>query len=119
MRRLAVFLGILFALALLLDSRSREANRIRWIQSVPQILPALPESTASSRNSPLVEPPSQNEILELRDPYSRHFANPDGSITALVSPSPIHYEGEEGTMNPIDTQLRPTDGGFTNETNGL
>jgi hypothetical protein len=34
--------------------------------------------------------PAGTEILEMRDEYSRHYSNGDGTIKAVISPHPIN-----------------------------
>jgi hypothetical protein len=41
------------------------------------------------------------EIIELRDAYSKHFANPDGSVTAIVSSSPVHFQDNSSNWHPF------------------
>ncbi len=48
-----------------------------------------------------------DEILEKRDLNSKHFANPDGSITAFISEAPLHYQDAIGAWNDIRTDIRP------------
>ena len=61
----------------------------------------------------------QGEIPGRRDAFARHFRNGDGTTTALISPSPIHYRDENGKWRFIDTEIVPTETGFSNEKNPL
>ncbi len=50
-------------------------------------------TAASARPSEL---PAGNEIIELRDAFSRHYLNEDGTITARISSRPVHVKDESG-----------------------
>lgn len=45
------------------------------------------------------------ELVEKRDLYSKHYLNDDGSITAEISLSPIHYKTETGEYDDIDLTI--------------
>lgn len=47
------------------------------------------------------------ELLEKRDLYSKHFLNNDGSITAKIGLSPIHYKTEKEQLEDIDLTIIP------------
>lgn len=46
-----------------------------------------------------------DEITSLRTDCSKSYANPDGSITAIISAGPIHYKDDRGAWQDIDTTL--------------
>ncbi len=59
-----------------------------------------------------------SEIKERRDAYSRHFMNPDGSLTAMIFGDRINYRDEEGDWRPIDNRLRLLAGDGASYQNG-
>ncbi|NLD48386.1 MAG: DNRLRE domain-containing protein [Clostridiaceae bacterium] len=46
------------------------------------------------------------EIIEERDPYSKRYLNEDGTITAKISMSPVHYKNTNGGYEDIDLSIR-------------
>jgi len=63
-------------------------------------IPIYARSIEELENSIVVE-----EIINLRDEYTKHFRNEDGSITAASYPQPIHYLDEDGNWKDIDNTL--------------
>ncbi|RKZ32381.1 hypothetical protein DRQ33_05995, partial [bacterium] len=61
------------------------------------------------------------EVISKRDMTSKHFANADGSYTAVIVGGPVHYKNENGEWKEIDTKIiqTPADQDYTycNETN--
>jgi hypothetical protein len=54
----------------------------------------------------------RQEDISKRDLYAKHFVNDNGSFTAIVSASPLHYE-ENGQYHNIDGSITPnTTGAF-------
>jgi hypothetical protein len=53
----------------------------------------------------------ENEILELRDETGKHFRNADGTITAVLTAGPVHYQ-EDGKWKELITDI-------DNNTSGL
>ena len=49
---------------------------------------------------------NQNEAIEKRDAFSKHFQNPDGSFTVAIASGPIHYE-KAGVFTNIDNSIQP------------
>ncbi|MBI4734210.1 MAG: hypothetical protein HY779_05290, partial [Rubrobacteridae bacterium] len=49
--------------------------------------------------------PSPHEILEKRTFNSKHYRNPDGSMTATLYSTPIHYKDSKGEWEEIDTDI--------------
>ncbi|OFY27839.1 MAG: hypothetical protein A2275_09300 [Bacteroidetes bacterium RIFOXYA12_FULL_35_11] len=47
----------------------------------------------------------EKEDLSLRNAYSKHFKNEDGSNTAVVSTAPIHYKAIDGNWADISTEI--------------
>jgi|GEM_PF-1154613 len=64
------------------------------------IIPMNAKSLEELENMVVVE-----EIISLRDEYTKHFRNEDGTITAASYPSSIHYLDEEGNWQDIDNSL--------------
>ncbi len=60
-----------------------------------------------------------NEVLELRGEKARHFKNADGSYSALIAPTPIHYRDEEGNWQEIEIELTKSSNGYENVKNGI
>jgi hypothetical protein len=60
-----------------------------------------------------------NEVLELRGEKARHFKNADGSYSALIAPTPIHYRDEQGNWQEIEIDITKSSGGFENVKNGI
>ncbi len=48
----------------------------------------------------------ENEVIEKRDMFAKHFINSDGSYTAAISSGPIHYE-KEGIFSNIENTILP------------
>ena len=46
----------------------------------------------------------ENEVIEKRDLFAKHFLNEDGSYTATVATGPIHYEND-GVFETIETTI--------------
>ena len=46
-----------------------------------------------------------DEIVEQRDPYTKCYRNDDGSITAKISMTPVHYKNEDGSYGDIDLSI--------------
>jgi gliding motility-associated-like protein len=57
-------------------------------------------------NGPLRNVKQEDEILEKRDLYSKHYRNSDGSITAMAGAGEIHYL-ENGLYKTILTEIVP------------
>jgi hypothetical protein len=100
------------ACALVLGVAGSGARRIVEDLARP---PAPPVSVSA------VEPPSEetpdryapeNEIVSMRDAYTRTYRNADGSVTAVISARPEFYEDGRGNWEPIDLALvrEPRDG---------
>ncbi len=92
--------------------------------SLPEASPettAQPESVKSRKdidwNTFLEKFDRPNEIRERRDASSRHYRNADGSVSALITPGPIHYQDERGDWTPIDTVIVESPNGFANTGN--
>lgn len=75
----------------------------------------------------LIENPSVNEedtadilyeVVEKRDEYTKVFKKSDGSFTAMISKSPIHYLND-GVWEEINNILVNEDGNFTNIANAF
>lgn len=49
---------------------------------------------------------NDNELVEKRDLFAKHFINPDGSYTAAIASGPIHYE-KEGSFADINNTIHP------------
>jgi hypothetical protein len=47
------------------------------------------------------------ELVEKRDLYTKHYLNDDGTITAEIHSSPIHYKTETGEYDDIDLTIVP------------
>lgn len=46
------------------------------------------------------------ELIEERDPYSKRYLNEDGTITAKISLTPIHYRNDDGEYEDIDLSIK-------------
>ncbi|MEV2278313.1 DNRLRE domain-containing protein, partial [Nocardiopsis sp. NPDC049922] len=74
----------------------------------PEIAPQ--EFTQQSDTSAATEglgfdPERSVELPEQRTRWSKEFENPDGTTTTQVYPEPVHFRGEDGTWQEIDTTL--------------
>lgn len=49
----------------------------------------------------------ENELIEKRDLFSKHFLEQDGSYTAAIASGPIHYD-HSGVFWDIDNTIRPS-----------
>lgn len=47
----------------------------------------------------------ENELIQKRDLFSKHFLNQDGSYTAAIASGPIHYE-HSGVFSDIENTIR-------------
>lgn len=69
---------------------------------------------ANSGTSASAEPYVPTEVVELRDAYSRHFLNRDGSITAEIHAEPINCRDRNGNWVPMTGALHALSGGTDN-----
>jgi hypothetical protein len=51
------------------------------------------------------------EVRPQRDAFAKHFSNPDGSVTAVISQTPVHYQDGHGAWTEIRTDVRPNAAG--------
>jgi len=58
------------------------------------------------------------EVESLRTEYEKHFRNPDGTVTAIINTTPIHYLNN-GKWEGIDNTLIQLDNAYTNKSNSL
>ncbi|HNQ22677.1 MAG TPA: IPT/TIG domain-containing protein [Phycisphaerae bacterium] len=47
-----------------------------------------------------------DELAPRRDAFAKHFASPDGTSTAIISQTPVHYADEQGMWREIRTDIR-------------
>lgn len=60
-----------------------------------------------------------NEAISMRSKYEKHFENSDGSFSAFIDTSPIHYF-ENGEWSEIDnTIIKSKNGFYTNSKNSM
>lgn len=60
------------------------------------------------------------EIISMRSKYEKHFNNGDGTQTAFIDTSPIHYNNENGEWIEIDNTLtKNDDGSYSNVKNSM
>ena len=57
------------------------------------------------------------ELILFRSEYEKHFANEDGSITAVSYANPIHYKDDSGSWLDINNTLVSGEDGFVNKAN--
>lgn len=89
------------------------------IPDTPRIKTDLFEDTLSNQLSPLALMKGKVEDLPRRDASSKHFKNADGSYTALIGVTPLHYK-KAGKWEDIDTKITKTTSGeysYANTTN--
>ncbi|WP_433260267.1 LamG domain-containing protein [Actinosynnema sp. CS-041913] len=58
----------------------------------------------------------QVEVAGLRSPTTQVFANPSGSLTAVVNAQPVRVRRADGGWVPVDTALRRADDGTVSAT---
>lgn len=88
-----------------------------FIMSVSIFSSVIVPSSSTINASAFSEPPS--EIMEMRSQYEKHFDNHDGTKTAYVYTSPIHYL-ENGEWVDIDnTLVKSEKGTYTNAHNSM
>ncbi len=104
MARLCPHLGLL-ALALFV-----------WLTvSVASVRPSIAAEANFEEYFPGMDPESEVK----RTTHSRHFQNSDGSTTAVLSVSPIHYEDSNGDLKLYDfTPRYSSRSGFTYQVTG-
>lgn len=91
------------------------------VPTPPELLPTPtptpdPETTPQPSPTPSASPqpePVQSgertEEVDLRTKYSKTFLEDDGSHTAEIYTSPVHYQRTDGSWDEIDTTLVPCD----------
>jgi len=65
-----------------------------------------PQAEIKKKN---IIPTKANEIIKLRDKFSKHYKNSDGSITAEISITPVHYKENDNLWRDIDLTITPSD----------
>jgi len=48
-----------------------------------------------------------DELVLRRDAFAKHFANADGTVTAVISQTPVHYQDADGAWKEIRTDICP------------
>lgn len=89
------------------------------IPDTPRIKTDLFEDTLSNQPSPIALMKGKVEDQSRRDASSKHFKNADGSYTALIGVTPLHYK-KAGKWEDIDTKITKTTSGeysYSNTTN--
>lgn len=62
--------------------------------TIPQEEQPSSQNLSSETGLPKLKP--EDELQDLRNETTKHYQNPDGSITAVISAAPVHYkDGEE------------------------
>ena len=64
-----------------------------------------PLAAASAAEPAATAPSSPVEVPERRTAESEHFDNGDGTFTAKIYPTPIHYQ-ENGSWKKINSKIR-------------
>ncbi|MEW6197829.1 MAG: hypothetical protein AB1601_04080 [Planctomycetota bacterium] len=54
----------------------------------------------------------EDEVVELRGPSTKQFQNPDGTKTAVITLSPVHYRTATGAWQEIQPIIKPNDSGI-------
>ena len=93
---------------------------ISLILSIAIILVSLPlaifAKTAEEKDDSANEPLSNTygvgnvdlftyELTDRRDEYTKHFQNPDGTVTAIQYSVPLHTLNDDGAWESIDNTL--------------
>ncbi|MGH2810959.1 MAG: hypothetical protein ACRDIA_08775, partial [Actinomycetota bacterium] len=94
---------------------NKDLSNLSAKTSQPKALPAFkaPEPKADEKASHFVEGKSK-ELPGERKPNAKIFANPDGTKTAKVYGSPVHFKDPQGNWSEIDPKLIPDGAGFKN-----
>ncbi|OXM61365.1 LamG-like jellyroll fold domain-containing protein [Amycolatopsis vastitatis] len=79
---------------------------------------AMPTAGTADARTPARKPKQQSEVVADRTPTTKVFANDDGSFTAHVYSTPVHYQTATGAWNDIDaTLVRGDDGAWHEKAN--
>ncbi|MGH2771674.1 MAG: hypothetical protein ACRDIU_00820, partial [Actinomycetota bacterium] len=94
---------------------NKDLSNLSAKTSQPKALPAFkaPEPKADEKASHFVEGKSK-ELPGERKPNAKIFANPDGTKTAKVYGSPVHFKDPQGNYSEIDPKIIPDSAGFKN-----
>lgn len=84
------------------------------IQETEELVTALKEAQNETQTE--FEATAITEVVSKRDRFTKVFANDDGTQTAVISSTPIHYESG-GEWVDIDNTLVKEGGSFINESN--
>ena len=87
-----------------------------WYQNPLENTPAISlenaiKNTSQPTEDPLSKLKPEDEIIELRDATTKHYKNPDGSITAVLSAGPVHYE-DNGEWKDVDLDVEENNTGI-------
>ncbi|MDE6020520.1 MAG: DNRLRE domain-containing protein, partial [Ruminococcus sp.] len=108
---LSVFLSALFVAEILPTQIIAEAYN-DWSNSKSYVNELIENPTANKESTSDI----LYEVTEKRDEYTKVYKKSDGSYTALVSKTPIHFLSE-GLWQEINNSLTPENGIFTNISN--
>lgn len=90
---------------------------ISFVSSVSILAFSLITTSSNENVSAITKRPF--EILSMRSQYEKHFDNCDGTQTAFIDTTPIHYN-ENGEWVEIDnTLIQNDDGSYTNAKNSM
>jgi RHS repeat-associated protein len=77
---------------------------------------------AEGAPTPAVDPPSflpGEEVVSLRDRFSRTYVTEEGTYRKITSLAPVNYRDAQGRWQPIDSTLVPAPGGYVNRANNV
>ncbi len=74
------------------------------LASVPAQALGAEEIMQAARGKP---PAGSVEVLSLRTATSKHYRLPDGTMQAVISEAPVHFEAGDGSWADIDATLIP------------
>src|SRR5574344_1059719 len=70
--------------------------------------PLLSQNSVTSKSSLWAKFDPQTEKKQKRSEFAKHFANPDGTTTAIISTkTSIHYLDEDSLWQDINTDITP------------
>ncbi len=93
-------------------------KKVFSVISLIAIFTSLIVSTSPSKNvSAIYEEPF--EIISMRSQYEKHFCNSDGTKTAFVYTTPIHYNVNGEWIDIDNTLIKNENGDYTNAKNSM
>lgn len=72
---------------------------------IATVISSIPLASALAANNKKSSTTTNDELIDKREMYSKHFQNEDGTITAVNYNDPVHYLDDNGNWKDIDNSL--------------